>query len=92
VQPARLAAAVRARLAKAGRDRDRHAAHVARDDLELVPLADRSLVDVTGEDELRTRFDERGEDVVPARDGLLPRPPRRADQVVVENDDAEHPR
>jgi hypothetical protein len=89
VQPARLAATVRARLAEAGRDRHRHAAHVAGDDLELVPLANRGLVDVAGENELRARLDERGEDVVPARDGLLPRAPRRADQMVVKDDDAE---
>jgi hypothetical protein len=89
VQPSRLAAPVRARLAEAGRDRDRRAANVAGHDLELVPLADRGLVDVAGEDQLGARFDERGEDVVAPCHGLLPRPPRGADQVVVEGDDAE---
>jgi hypothetical protein len=79
VQPARLAEAVRPRLAEARRDRDDDAADVAGRDLELAPLADGALVDVTGEDELGAGLDERAQHVVPARDGLLPRPPRRTE-------------
>ena len=89
MQPARFPAAVRAGLTEAGRDRDGDAVHVAGHDLELVALADRGLVDVAREDELRARLDERCEDVVAARDGLLPRPPGRPDQMMVEDDDAE---
>lgn len=55
-------------------------------------LADRGLVDVAGEYELRARLDERGEDVVPPRDRLLPRAPRGPDQVMVEDDDPERVR
>src|SRR5581483_6835330 len=68
------------------------AADRARDDLELVPLGNRGLVDVPGEDQLGSRVDERREHVTAARDGLLPRAPRRADQVVVEDDDSQRPR
>ena len=87
VQAARLATAARARLAEARSDRDDDAARVARDHFELVPLADGRLVDVTGEDQLRAGIDERCEHVCTLRDRLLPRAPRRADQVVVQCDD-----
>jgi hypothetical protein len=87
VEPARLAPPVGPRLAETGRDRHGRPADVAGNDLELVPLAHRGLVDVAGEDQLRSRLDERGQHVVPPRDGLLPRPPGRADQLVVEDHD-----
>src|SRR5207253_9463180 len=89
VEAARLAAAVGPRLPQPRRDRHRHAALTAGRDLELAPLAHRRLVDMAREDELRAGVDERAEHVVSARDRLLPRPPRRADQVVVEDGDAE---
>ena len=56
---ARLAAALRARLAEPGRDRDDDAARVAGDHLELVALADRRLVDVAADDQLGAGVDER---------------------------------
>src|SRR5438132_476423 len=87
VQAARLAAPVRARLSEAGRDRDGHALLAAGRDLELAPFSDRALVDVTRDDQLRAGVDERSEYVVAARDRLLSRAPRRADQVVVEDGD-----
>src|SRR5215217_1235049 len=49
-------------------------------------------MDMAGEDEIGAGTDERGEHVVPARYRLLPRAPRRADQVVVQDRDAEHAR
>ena len=54
-----------------------------------MPLADRRLVDVSGEDQVGTRLDESGEHVVAARDGLLAGAPRRPDQVVMKDDDLE---
>ena len=89
---ARLAAALRARLAEAGRDRDDDAALPAADHLELVPLADRRLVDVAADDQLGAGVDELREHVVPPRDRLLPRAPRCADHLVVEHDDAQRAR
>jgi hypothetical protein len=89
VQAARLAAAARPRLPEPRRNRDEHGADVAVDDLELAPLADRPLVRVAREDQLGARVDERAENAVALSDGLLPRPPGRADHVVVERDDAE---
>src|SRR6266508_2958320 len=89
VEAARLAAAARPGLAEAGRDRDDHAAFVPRDDLELVALADRGLVDVAAEDELRARVDQAREDVRAARDGPLPGAPGRSDHLMVEHDDPE---
>src|SRR5437773_284909 len=47
-------------------------------DLELVPLADRGLVDVAGEDQVGAGLDEPGQHVIPAGDGLLARAPGRA--------------
>ena len=85
----RLAAATRTRLSESGCDRDGHAPHAAGDDLELVSLADRRLVDVPGEDQLRACIHEPRQHVVAMRDRLLARAPRRADQVVVEDDDAQ---
>ena len=58
-------------------------------DLEVVALADRGLVDVAGEDQLRARVHERGEDVRAARDRPLARAPGRADQVVVQRHDSQ---
>ena len=88
VEAAGLAAAVRARLAEAGRDRDDDGVLAARRrELELAPLGDRALVDVAGEDQVGAGLDEPGEDAVSVRDRLLPRPPGRAEQVVVEGDD-----
>ena len=89
VETARLALPLRARLAEAGRDRDDHRLLAAARDLELAPLAHRCLVDVPGEDQVGAARDECAENVVPAGDRLLPRAPRRADQVVVEHDDLE---
>ncbi len=87
MEPARLAAALRAGLPEPGRDRDDRAADVAADDLELVPLADGALVDVAREDQLGAGVDEACKDVGALRDRLLPRAPGRADQVVVEDGD-----
>src|SRR4051794_5147979 len=88
VQTARLAAAVGARLAEPWGDRDRRTPQAAGRDLELVPLGDGCLVDVTGEDQLGAGVDERGENVAAPGDRLLPRAPRGPDQVVVEHHDA----
>ena len=88
VEAARLAAAVRPWLAEPRRDRDDDGVLAARrGQLELAPLRDRALVDVPGEDQVGARFDQGGEHVVPSRDRLLPRPPRRAEQMVVQSDD-----
>ena len=88
VEPAGLAAAVRARLAEAGCDRDDHRVLALRArELELAPLRDGALVDVPGEHEVGARLDEPGEDSVPLRDRLLARAPGRAEQMVVEGDD-----
>jgi hypothetical protein len=89
MQAAGLAAAVRARLPEARGDRDGDAADVARHDLELVALADRRLVDVAGEDELRTRVNERGEHTAAPGYRLLSRSPRSPEEMVVEHDDAQ---
>ena len=70
-------------------DRDRRSAEAAGVDLEVVSLADGGLVDVAGEDQLRARVDERGEDVRAASDRPLARAPGRADQVVVQRHDPE---
>ena len=67
-----LAAPVGPGLAEPGRDRHRDPADVAGNDLELVPLAHGGLVDVPGEDQLGSGLDQRGEHVVPPRDGFLP--------------------
>ena len=85
----RLAPATRPRLSEPRRDRHGDAPDAAGDDLELVALADRRLVDVPGQDQLRARVLEPGEHGVPVRDRFLARAPRRADQVVVEDDDAQ---
>src|SRR5205814_5967360 len=71
------------------RARDDDAADIPADDLELVPLAHRGLVDVPCQDQLRARLDERAQDVIPPRDRLLPRPPRRAEHLMVEDGDAQ---
>src|SRR5580765_3087766 len=89
VQATCLATPVRSRLPEPRCDRDDDAAHVARDHLELVPFADGTLVDVTGEDQLRAGIDQRCQDVCAPGDRLLPRTPRRADQVVVESHDSQ---
>ena len=59
------------------------------DHLELVTLADCCLVDVTGDDQLRSGVDEALQDVRAARDRPLARPPRSTDQLVVEHHDPE---
>ena len=90
VEPARLAQPSRPRLPESGGDRHDGRARVAADDLELVALAHGRLVDVTREDEVGPRVHERAEDVAAVRDRpLARRPPRRADQVVVEDGHAE---
>jgi hypothetical protein len=58
VQAACLAEPVRARLAETGRNRDDSGADIAVDDLELVALAHRSLVNVAREDQIRACSDE----------------------------------
>jgi hypothetical protein len=88
MQAPRLASSVRARLAEAGRDRDRRPTQVAGGDLELVPLRDGGLVDVAGEDQLGAGVDQRGEHVAAACNRLLPGAPGRPDQMVVERDHA----
>ena len=88
VQALGLAAAIRPRAAEPGGDRDRGSAEPGVD-LEVVSLADGGLVDVAGEDQLRARVDERGEDVRAARDRPLARAPGRADQVVVQRHDSQ---
>src|SRR6187455_3203123 len=52
MEAARLAPPPRARLAEPGRGNDGRPANVALHDLELVPLRDRALVDVAGDDQL----------------------------------------
>ena len=84
-----LTAALRPWLPEPGSDRDHDAARVAGDHLELVAFADRCLMDVPADDQLRSRVDQLGEHVVPAGDRLLPRSPRRADQLVVQRNDAQ---
>ena len=86
---ARLAPPARAGLAEAGGDRDGDATHPARDDLELMALADGGLVDMPGEDELGARVDEAGQHRVPMRYRLLAGPPGRPDEVMMEDD---HPK
>ena len=58
-QAAGLPAPVGPRLAEPGRGCDGRAALTLRPDLELVPLGDRALVGVPGDDQLRARVDER---------------------------------
>jgi hypothetical protein len=89
VEPAGLAPAAWPRLPEARGDRDDGAIQRSRGNLELVPLRDGRLVDVTGEDQLGAGVDERGEHVGSSGDRLLARAPGRADQVVMEGDDAE---
>jgi hypothetical protein len=50
-------------LSEPRRNRDHGAANVSVDDFELMALADGSLVDVPGQDQLRAGVDEPGEDV-----------------------------
>jgi len=54
-----------------------------------MPLADRGLVDVAGEDQLCARVDEPREHLRAVGDRSLARAPGCADQVVVERDDAQ---
>src|SRR5215211_1067931 len=89
VEAACLALPVRARLAEPGCDRHGHAALATRKrHLELAALAHGSLVDVTRDDQLGAALDEEGKHVVPARNRLLARTPRRSQEVVVERHDA----
>ena len=89
---AHLVAAFRARLASPGAVATTTArrrpppAH-----LELAPLPDRRLVHVAAEDQLRAGGGEPLEHVAPARAAACGAP-RRAEQLVVEGDDAECPR
>ena len=89
MKAAGLTSSARPRQSEARSDGHGHARHGAVDDLELVPLAHGHLVDVAGKDELRSRVHEPGQDGVPACDGLLAGAPGGADQVMVEDDDAE---
>src|SRR5262245_33181978 len=84
---ARLALPVRARLSEPGGDRDDDAQLAAPGDLELVPLADRGLVYVTGEDQVGARGDEGRQNMVPPCYRLLAGAPRRTEQVMVQDDD-----
>src|SRR5262249_4113823 len=86
VEATRLAATLGPRLSETGRDRDRRSP-AAGGDLEFVPLGDRRLVDVPGENQLGSRVYKGGKDVASPRDWFLPRAPGCADQVVVEDDD-----
>src|SRR5262245_47832992 len=83
---------MRARLAESGRGRDRRAGLAVGGDLELAVLADRGLVDVAGEDQLRARVDEGRQYVQPPGDGPLPRAPRGSGQMMVEHDGAQRAR
>src|SRR5438046_9309018 len=58
VQPARLAAPVRPRLAQTGSDRHGDAVLAALRDLELSAFGDRALVDVAGDDQFGARIHE----------------------------------
>jgi hypothetical protein len=90
VEPARLAEPAWPRLAQPGSDRDDRSARLVADGLELVPLAHCGLVNVPGEDQVGARVDERLEDVVAPRDGTLAgRPPWRAEEMVVEDGNAQ---
>jgi hypothetical protein len=90
VEPARLAEPPGARLSESRRDRDDDGAVLIADGFELVPLAQSGLVDVAGEDQFRARPGERLQDAVAVRDREFARcPPRRADQVVMEDGDTE---
>jgi hypothetical protein len=61
MEAARLAPSLRARLAEPGRGNDGRPANLALHDLELVPLRDRALVDVAGDDQLGAGVHERAE-------------------------------
>ena len=88
VEAAGLAAAVRPGLAETGCDRDDDGVLAPRRrELELAPLGDGALVDVARQDQVGAGLDEPGEDAVPIRHRLLPRPPGRSEQMVVEGDD-----
>ena len=90
VEPASLSQPSRSRLAEPGRDRDHGCARPVADDLELMPFTHSRLVNVAGEDEVCAGVDQGTEDAVAPRDRtLVRRPPRRAEQVVVEDGDAE---
>src|SRR5258708_32579011 len=89
VQAARFAAAVRARLAEPRRDRNGDAVLAADGDLEIAALRDRSLMDVPRDDQLGARVHKRREHVVAPRDRALARAPRRADEMVVQDGDAQ---
>ena len=90
VEPARLAEPSRPRLSEPGRDRDDRRAGLVADDFELVALAHGRLVDVAGEDEVGAPVHERAQHVVAAGDRpFASRPPRRADQVVVQDGHAQ---
>ena len=80
----------RTRLPEAGRDREhRRVRGGVADDLELAPLRDRRLVDVPAEDQLGARRRERAQHVVAVREReLARRPPRGAEEMVMEDDDA----
>jgi hypothetical protein len=89
VEPARFTETPRPRLAEPGCYGDHSRARLVADDLELVPLADRRLVDVAREDEVGSCADQRAEDVVAMRDRpFTRRPPRGSDQMMVEDGDA----
>ena len=93
MEPARLAQPPRPWLAKPGRDGDHGRVRLVADDLEVVPLAHRRLVDVAREDEIGACVQQRTQHVVAARDRpLARRAPRRADQMVVEDGHAQRPR
>ena len=64
VDSARLAQPSRPGLPEARSDRDYGRARLVADDLEVVPLAHRRLVDVSGEDEICSRLHQRAQHAV----------------------------
>ena len=90
MEPARLAEPARAWLAEARRSHEDGRPLLVPDRLELMPLTHGRLMDVAAEDEVGAGRRERMKNVLAARDrALVRRPPGCADEVVMENGDAE---
>ena len=84
---ARLAEAVRARLAETGRSGQHDGSGRVVEHRELVPLGDGDLMDVAADDQLGAGGGQRLEDEIAARQRALPAPPRRTDELVVQDGD-----